>query len=108
MDNVRRGDIWYADLDGIGSEQKGIKTVVVIQNNTGNLHSPTIIVAVITSKQKAGHLPTHARIWARCPSVIMSEQLKTIDKSRLLEKIGYLKPKEIERLDETLKISIGL
>jgi len=105
---IKRGQIWYADLDGVGSEQKGIRPVVIIQNNIGNEHAPTVIVAVVTSKKKSGHLPTHAPMWANCPSIAMCEQIKTIDKSRLLSPIGKLKPKEIDRLDNAIKISVGL
>jgi mRNA interferase MazF len=105
---VKRGDIWYADLDGIGCEQKGIKPVVIVQNNKGNEASNTVIVVTVTSRQKHWYMPTHAKIFAKCPSTAMAEVIKTIDKQRLLNKIGVLSPKEIEELDNALKISIGL
>lgn len=109
-----RGEIYYADLgDGIGSEQKGIRPVVILQNNTGNKYSPTVIVAPATTKtNKKEHLPTHFNVcnvdglYRR--SVIMLEQIRTIDKQRLHRYIGSLSEKQLEELKIPLEISVGL
>ncbi len=109
-----RGSLFYADLgDGIGSEQKGFRPVVIIQNNMGNRHSPTVIVAAVTSKTKSkAKLPTHYYIGTECglgrPSVVLLEQLRTIDKRRLGEYIGRLPVLQMQGLDHALAISIGL
>ena len=93
---IRRGDIYYADLRPVvGSEQGGVRPVLVIQNDTGNRHSPTVIVAAITSKMNKAKLPTHMELSARqCQivrdSVILLEQLRTIDKQRLNDQIRHL------------------
>jgi mRNA interferase MazF len=109
---VYRGEIYYADLSPvIGSEQGGLRPVVIIQNDIGNRHSPTTIVASITSKMGKKPLPTHILI-SDCglakDSVILTEQIRVIDKSRLREKMGQLPPEKIEVLNSTIKISLGL
>ena len=111
---IKRGDIFYADLSPVvGSEQGGVRPVLVVQNDIGNRHSPTVIVAAITSRIHKGKLPTHIEIKAneyRLPkdSVILLEQIRTIDKRRLHEKIGFLASNIMEKVDESLKISFGL
>ena len=109
----RRGDIYYADLNPVcGSEQGGKRPVVVIQNNIGNVHSPTLIVATITTKQDKRKYPTHYPIKENPaftePSVIMLEQLRTIDKSRLRGKVGSLGEGQMCKLDHALEVSVGL
>ena len=111
---IRRGDIYYADLRPvIGSEQGGVRPVLVIQNDTGNRHSPTVIVAAITSKMNKAKLPTHVELNARqCDmvrdSVILLEQLRTIDKQRLREKICHIDGEMQDRVDEALRVSLEL
>ena len=111
---IKRGDIFYADLRPVtGSEQGGIRPVLVIQNDIGNKHSPTLICAAITSRMNKAKLPTHVELGAkRCSlikdSVILLEQLRTIDKQRLREKICHIDEKLQERVDEALKISLKL
>ena len=111
---VRRGEIFYVDLEkGIGSEQGGIRPVVIIQNETGNIYSPTVIIAAITSQQHKKNIPTHVNINSEeyglnKDSVILLEQIRTIDKSRLKEKIGRLSKKDMEKIDKALLISLGL
>lgn len=110
----QRGDMYYADLGrGIGSEQQGYRPVVIIQNNTGNKHSPTVIVAAISSKVGVKpKLPTHYFINAEngleLPSIILMEQLRTIDKQRLAKYIGRLSQKHISGMNHALAVSIGL
>ena len=111
---IRRGDIYYADLSPVvGSEQGGIRPVLVIQNNVGNRHSPTVICAAITSKMNKAKLPTHIEISTRDykivkNSVILLEQIRTIDKQRLKEKVCHLDGKTLRRVDRALKISLEL
>lgn len=111
---VKRGDIFYADLSPvIGSEQGGVRPVLVIQNDIGNKYSPTIIIAAITSQINKAKLPTHIEINAPDyglpkDSVVLLEQIRTIDKRRLREKIGNFDDEMMYRVDECLKISIGL
>lgn len=112
--SVKRGEIYYADLNGtIGSEQCGKRPVLIIQNDVGNRYSPTTIVAVITSKHKK-EIPTHVFIHKdcvnglKCDSTIALEQIKTIDKSRLFEKIGCLKEEDKNRVLHALKISLEM
>ena len=110
---IRRGDIYYADLSPVvGSEQGGIRPVLVIQNNVGNKHSPTIICAAITSKMNKAKLPTHIEISTRDykivkNSVILLEQIRTIDKRRLKERIGELPRSTMNRVDKAILISLG-
>ncbi len=111
---IKRGDIFYADLSPvIGSEQGGVRPVLVIQNDIGNKYSPTIIAAAITSQINKAKLPTHIEISAQeyglvKDSVILLEQIRTIDKQRLKEKIGRLDDELMERVNEALTISFGL
>lgn len=109
-----RGDMYYADLGrGIGSEQEGYRPVVIIQNNVGNKHSPTVIIASITSKTGVkAKLPTHYYIDAEdgleLPSIVLLEQLRTVDKRRLGNFIGHLSEKHICGINHSLAVSIGL
>lgn len=111
---IQRGDIYYADLRPvIGSEQGGVRPVVVIQNNIGNRHSPTVIVASITSRLGKHRLPTHIMIGSNFPglyrdSMILMEQVRTIDRSRLLEYIGSLDSAQLMRMNRAIVISLGL
>lgn len=111
---VKRGDIFYADLSPvIGSEQGGVRPVLVVQNDIGNKYSPTIIVAAITSQINKARLPTHIEINAPeyglpKDSVVLLEQIRTIDKKRLREKIGKFNDEMMRSVDEALKISVGL
>ncbi|MDX9917424.1 MAG: type II toxin-antitoxin system PemK/MazF family toxin [Gudongella sp.] len=111
---IRRGDIYYADLSPvIGSEQGGVRPILVIQNDVGNKYSPTIIVAAITSQINKARLPTHIEITGPehglpKDSVVLLEQIRTIDKKRLREKIGKFDEEMMRKVDDALKISIGL
>lgn len=111
---IRRGDIYYADLRPVvGSEQGGIRPVLVIQNDIGNRHSPTIICAAITSKMNKAKLPTHVELNAKQyslvkDSVVLLEQLRTIDKIRLKDKVCHLDTEIIRKVDKALEISLEL
>jgi mRNA interferase MazF len=111
---VRRGDVFYADLNPvIGSEQGGVRPVLVVQNDVGNKYSPTVIVAAITSQIDKAKLPTHVELkrgeyGLEKDSVILLEQLRTIDKRRLREKVAFLDSEIMAKVDEALKISLGL
>lgn len=111
---VNRGDIFYADLSPVvGSEQGGTRPVLVVQNDVGNKYSPTIIAAAITSKINKAKLPTHieidaARYGLSKDSVILLEQVRTIDKKRLREKIGKLDDVQMIKVNDALSISFGL
>ena len=111
---MRRGDIYYADLRPvIGSEQGGIRPVLIIQNDIGNRHSPTVICAAITSKMNKAKLPTHIELHADHfdmdkDSVVLLEQLRTIDKKRLKDKICHLDPEALAKVNKALKISLEL
>ena len=108
-EDIRRGDIYYADLRPVvGSEQGGIRPVVILQNNVGNRHSPTVIAAAITSRKGKHKLPTHVNLDAPVPglyrdSIILLEQLRTIDKSRLRDKLGSLGEDQMCKLDHALE-----
>ena len=112
--NVRRGDIYFADLSPVvGSEQGGIRPVLIVQNDVGNKHSPTVIAAAITSQINKARLPTHIELSARSfgltkDSVILLEQIRTIDKKRLLERMGKLDEGVMSRVDEAIAVSLGL
>lgn len=112
--NVKRGDIFYADLDPfVGSEQGGTRPVLIVQNNIGNKHSPTVICAAITSQINKAKLPTHIEIKSSKyklvkDSVVLLEQVRTIDKSRLKEKIGHLDSSIMASIDKALLTSLGL
>ncbi|TWT24610.1 type II toxin-antitoxin system PemK/MazF family toxin [Planomicrobium sp. CPCC 101110] len=111
---VKRGDVFFAELSPvIGSEQGGTRPVLVIQNDIGNRFSPTVIIAAITAQIQKAKLPTHVEINAKKygferDSVILLEQLRTIDKSRLTDKITQLDDALMEKVDEALEISVGL
>ncbi|EGK09499.1 type II toxin-antitoxin system PemK/MazF family toxin [Kroppenstedtia eburnea] len=111
---VKRGDVYFADLSPVvGSEQGGVRPVLVIQNNIGNRFSPTVIVAAITAQIQKAKLPTHVEIDARNygfdrDSVILLEQIRTIDKQRLTDKITHLDEEMMMRVNEALNISLGL
>ena len=111
---VKRGDIYYADLSPVvGSEQGGIRPVLIIQNDIGNKYSPTVIAAAITSQINKAKMPTHIELKAceyglNKDSVILMEQIRTIDKKRLREKIGKLDDELMYRVNEALAISFGL
>jgi len=111
---IRRGDVYYADLRPVvGSEQGGVRPVLIIQNDVGNKHSPTVICAAITSKMNKAKLPTHVELSAGQSdmvkdSVILLEQLRTIDKQRLREKICHIDRVMQEKVDEALKVSLEL
>jgi mRNA interferase MazF len=111
---VKRGDIYYANLSPVvGSEQGGHRPVLVIQNDVGNKYSPTVIVGAITSQITKAKLPTHVEVSAKQnnlekDSVILLEQLRTIDKRRLREKVTHLSEDIMVKVDEAVKISLGL
>lgn len=112
--NVRRGDIFYADLSPvIGSEQGGVRPVLIVQNNVGNKFSPTVIAAAITSRQSKASLPTHIMVDAdSCglskDSVVLLEQVRTLDKQRLKERMGALGENDMLKIDRALSVSFGL
>ncbi len=112
--NVKRGDVYFADLSPVvGSEQGGVRPVLVIQNDIGNRFSPTVIVAAITAQIQKAKLPTHVEIDAKRygferDSVILLEQVRTIDKQRLTDKITQLDEEMMEKVDDALQISVGL
>lgn len=114
MKDYLRGDMYYADLGrGIGSEQKGYRPVLIIQNNIGNKHSPTVIIAAITSRVGVkAKLPTHYFVntesGLEAPSIVLLEQIRTIDKKRLDSYIGHLSDMHINSIDKALAISVGL
>ena len=111
---VRRGDIYYADLSPVvGSEQGGIRPVLVIQNNIGNRHSPTVIAAAITSQTGKARLPTHISLAAMScglpkDSVVLLEQVRTLDKKRLRERMGHVEERVMEKVDTAIAVSFGL
>ncbi|AMV60174.1 Programmed cell death toxin YdcE [Pediococcus damnosus] len=112
--NVKRGDIFYADLSPVvGSEQGGLRPVLIVQNNIGNHYSPTVIVAAITAKIQKPKMPTHVGITAaetgvERNSVILLEQIRTIDKQRLKDQVGQLAASKMLEVDTALKVSVGL
>lgn len=114
MSIVKRGDIFYADLSPvIGSEQGGMRPVLIVQNDTGNRHSPTVIAAAITSQTGKARLPTHIELNAQSvglsrDSVILLEQIRTIDKSRLRERMGKLDDSTMTKVDNAIAVSFGL
>ena len=111
---MRRGDIYYADLSPVvGSEQGGMRPVLIIQNDTGNRHSPTVIAAAITSQTGKANLPSHISLAARScgltrDSVILLEQVRTLDKSRLRERMGRLDEPAMHQVDNAIAVSFGL
>ncbi len=114
MSMVKRGDIYYADLSPVvGSEQGGMRPVLIVQNDTGNKHSPTVIAAAITSQVGKARLPTHIELAAQGyglsrDSVILLEQIRTIDKSRLRERMGKLDDATMNKVDSAIAVSFGL
>ncbi len=114
MMSVKRGDIYYADLSPvIGSEQGGLRPVLIIQNDVGNRYSPTVIAAAITSKMGKTKLPTHIDIYAdkvglAKDSVVLLEQIRTLDKQRLKEKMGHLDDGMMNEVNNAIAVSFGL
>jgi mRNA interferase MazF len=112
--NVKRGDIFYADLSPVvGSEQGGMRPVLIVQNDIGNKYSPTVIAAAITSKLDKAKLPTHIDVYAEefglsKNSVVLLEQIRTLDKRRLREKMGHLDDVLMEKVNDAITISFGL
>ena len=111
---VKRGDIYYADLSPVvGSEQGGVRPVLIVQNDVGNKYSPTVIAAAITSQHQKAKLPTHIKIngsksGLAKDSVVLLEQIRTIDKKRLREKMGEVEFNSMNQVDEALSISFGI
>ena len=112
--SIKKGDLYFADLSPVvGSEQGGIRPVLVVQNDVGNKYSPTIIVAAVTSRRNKADLPTHVEIAAdgnglSKNSVILLEQLRTIDKTRLKERIGTIDRNRLPEVNEALSVSLGI
>lgn len=112
--SVKRGEIYYADLSPVvGSEQGGIRPVLIVQNDVGNRHSPTVIAAAITSQREKSKLPTHIELDATVcglakDSIVLLEQIRTIDKKRLKERMGELDPPAMTQVNNALSISFGL
>ena len=111
---VRRGDIYYADLSPVvGSEQGGLRPVLIIQNDVGNRYSPTVIAAAITSQLTKARLPTHIDVYAdryglAKDSVVLLEQIRTIDKRRLKEQMGHLDDAVMQKVNDAISVSFGL
>ena len=114
QDIVKRGEIYYADLSPVvGSEQGGIRPVLIVQNNVGNRYSPTVIAAAITSQQNKAKMPTHIELSARTyglakDSIVLLEQIRTLDKRRLRERMGCLDEIAMQKVDSAIAISFGL
>ena len=114
MNNVRRGDIFYADLSPVvGSEQGGLRPVLIIQNDVGTKYSPTVIAAAITSRMGKTKLPTHIDIYAERAglakdSVVLLEQIRTLDKRRLKERMGHLEGEVMEEVNSAIAVSFGI
>ena len=114
MNNIRRGDIYYADLSPVvGSEQGGVRPVLIVQNDVGNKYSPTVIAAAITSKTDKNKMPTHIDVLAdeyglEKNSVILLEQIRTLDKKRLREKMGHLDESVMSQVNSAISVSFGL
>jgi len=112
--NVKRGEIYYADLSPVvGSEQGGMRPVLIVQNDVGNKYSPTVIAAAITSQINKARLPTHIELNANCyglsrDSVVLLEQIRTIDKRRLREKMGMVDGSLMNRIDNAIAVSFGI
>ena len=112
--SIKRGDIYYADLSPVvGSEQGGVRPVLIVQNNVGNRYSPTVIAAAITSQVNKAKMPTHISLGApnyglTRDSIILTEQIRTLDKRRLRERAGVIPPDDMRRVDEALGVSMGL
>ena len=114
MNNIRRGDIYYADLSPVvGSEQGGLRPVLIIQNDVGNRYSPTVIAAAITSRMSKSRLPTHIDIYAERAglakdSVVLLEQVRTLDKKRLKERMGHLDDGVMQEVNSAIAVSFGI
>ena len=114
MTNIKRGDIYYADLSPVvGSEQGGLRPVLIIQNDVGNRYSPTVIAAAITSRMGKARMPTHIDIYAdkvglAKDSVILLEQIRTLDKRRLRERMGHLDDEMMDRVNNAIAVSFGI
>lgn len=114
LENIKRGDIFYADLSPVvGSEQGGVRPVLIVQNDTGNRHSPTVIVAAITSQLGKSRLPTHIPLPAESSalpkdSIILLEQVRTLDKRRLKEPMGRLSSSQMQQVDGAIAVSFGI
>ena len=114
MTGIKRGDIYYADLSPVvGSEQGGLRPVLIIQNDVGNRYSPTVIAAAITSRTGKTKLPTHIDVYAERAglardSIVLLEQLRTLDKRRLKEKLGHLDEQMMQEIDNAIAVSLGL
>lgn len=114
LETIKRGDIYYADLSPVvGSEQGGVRPVLIVQNDTGNRHSPTVIVAAITSQLGKSRLPTHIPLPADSSelpkdSIILLEQVRTLDKRRLKESMGRLSMEQMQQVDGAIAVSFGL
>lgn len=112
--NIKRGEIYYADLSPVvGSEQGGVRPVLIVQNDVGNKYSPTVIAAAITSQHDKSNLPTHIKLNAdNCglakDSIVLLEQMRTIDKQRLKEKMGNLDGNSMNMVDKAISVSLGL
>jgi len=112
--NIKRGDIYYADLSPVvGSEQGGLRPVLIVQNDVGNKYSPTVIAAAITSQMTKTRLPTHIDVYAENfglsrDSVILLEQIRTIDKRRLREKMGHIDDGLMQKVNDAISVSFGL
>lgn len=112
--NIKRGDIFYADLSPVvGSEQGGLRPVLIVQNDVGNKYSPTVIAAAITSQMTKTRLPTHIDVYAESfglsrDSVILLEQIRTIDKRRLREKMGHIDDGLMQKVNDAISVSFGL
>ena len=112
--NIKRGDIFYADLSPVvGSEQGGLRPVLIIQNDIGNRYSPTVIAAAITSRMGKNRLPTHIdihadRVGLAKDSVVLLEQVRTLDKRRLKEKMGHLDDKTMQIVNSAIAVSVGI
>ena len=111
---AKRGDVFFADLSPVvGSEQGGVRPVLIIQNDIGNRFSPTVVVAAITAQIEKAKLPTHVEISSKRngferDSVILLEQIRTLDKQRLTDKITHLDDEMMDKVDEALQVSLGL
>lgn len=114
LSGVKRGDIFYADLSPVvGSEQGGMRPVLIVQNDTGNKHSPTVIAAAITSQMNKARLPTHIELDGKSfgltkDSVVLLEQVRTLDKRRLKERMGRLDDGLMDQVDSAIAVSLGL
>ena len=113
MDNIHRGDIYYADLSPVvGSEQGGVRPVLIVQNDVGNRYSPTVIAAAITSQTGKARLPTHIEVHTDSglakSSIVLLEQIRTLDKRRLKDRMGHLDDETMTLVNDALSVSFGL